>query len=1043
MGGVKFGRPLAKSSGFTLVELMIGLVVAGLAAIAAVGVFSAQNRASASNHAQVDAQQNARAAMDLITRELRQAGINTDTFHKQNTMLDAAPYQVMFSGDVRSGVDSDGSMPTTSTAPRSDGTNYVPGNFQDENLDVLTHFNNGAETVRLGFDSNNDGAVTLADSMAGTAAPKDFELVREVNGDVDEVAASGLRGPVARADGSNPPPLFQYWGLFAGSTTLKLWGDTNGDGKLSSTEIAALTSVSKAELKNIREITVSVEAVSDDEHDSASAHQQQHSTILTSTIRPRNVGLNASSLNVCGSPPSAPTSLSAIDTPEDGGRSITLTFGASYDDLGGENDVAEYTVYRRKVGQSSFGAPIYNVKSTNASSYTFINDESNSKRAEDAPVDGIQYEYFVSSWDCGPSESNPSDVAGPVMSEPNGPQPPAITQANDTPCDTGGDITVSFTASTDDVVGQSHFTGYRLYRGTSSNITAYKVRVKDITATNAPSYSVHDITNSLIPMSPDSAYYYVARAVRWDVESVDSNQWGPVQVSDGVAQANLRQIEDMPADFGQRLQVDWDASPSEVCVAPHQVANYYIFRRSQHESMFSNVGVVAATNRSTYTYPDTMLTPGVTYTYYVRSEDSSNEHTDSNTLSGLGTAENQLLPPVAFTAADDPCDPNGAIVVSFNASPSDAAGDITEYRIYRGTSSGSYNYELAMVPAHGQSSYTATDDITHSGANAPQLGTTYYYVAKSYNSYYTLLSSPTSESSALAEATPTSPKMTSSVDTPLDGGRSITVVFNRSDHDGSCDNTVTQYKVYRGTTPGSISTLVGTMVALRLPTYTFLDDLVNSLSAPVDGTPYYYAARAYAGSLVSKLSNVAGPATSVHDGSSVVVIWSDNFESDQGWTTGKSSGTNNWQRATPAGLWGTTLGFADPAAAVSGTKVIGTKLTGTTGVYSRSSAMWYRSPKVDCRSASQVKLAFKRWLNVERNSRDTAEIWVRSKNNGWTRLWQNPSTAVTDNGWNTFTLDISSVAGGQDEVQVEFDLNSNSSNDYTGWNIDDLELQKF
>jgi hypothetical protein len=240
-------------------------------------------------------------------------------------------------------------------------------------------------------------------------------------------------------------------------------------------------------------------------------------------------------MNVCGNPPLPPMNLSAEDTPDDGGRSINITFTASYDDTGGENDVREYSVYRRRAGQSSFGAPIYRTKATGASTYTFVNNQTNSRRAEDAPEDGVSYEYYATAWDCEPQESNPSDVVGPVVSQPNGPEPPTLTAANDTPCDDGGEVTIVFSASSDDVSSQEAFTGYRVYRGTDPGITAYKVRVLDVPATNSSSYTVLDRTSELVPISPDSTYYYVVRAVRFDIESVDSNQLGPIRVTDGVA----------------------------------------------------------------------------------------------------------------------------------------------------------------------------------------------------------------------------------------------------------------------------------------------------------------------------------------------------------------------------------------------------------------------------------------------------------------------------------------------------------------------------
>jgi hypothetical protein len=218
---------------------------------------------------------------------------------------------------------------------------------------------------------------------------------------------------------------------------------------------------------------------------------------------------------------------------------------------------------------------------------------------------------------------------------------------------------------------------------------------------------------------------------------------------------------------------------------------------------------------------------------------------------------------------------------------------------------------------------------------------------------------------------------------------------------------------------------------------------VYSLSPPVDGQPYYYGVRAYTAELVSALSNVVGPAVSVQDGVINEILFSDNFEASTGWTHGASTGTDNWVIGIPMGLHGSSLGNRDPSVAASGVRVAGTKLSGSHGLYSRNSSMWLVSPMVDCQSASNVKLIFNRWLNVERAVRDQAEIYVRWQGASWTRVWQNnATTATTDNAWSSFELPIN-IAAGKRDVQVRFVLTSNSSNDYTGWNIDDFRVEKF
>jgi type IV pilus assembly protein PilW len=123
------------TAGFTLVELTIALIVGGLAALATVLVFSAQDRASHSQRQRTDSQQNARAAMDVLEREVRLAGTNVDKFHNQVPLVDAGAYQIVFNADARSDAGGDGAMESSAQVPLSDGTSYSPGDFLNENLE--------------------------------------------------------------------------------------------------------------------------------------------------------------------------------------------------------------------------------------------------------------------------------------------------------------------------------------------------------------------------------------------------------------------------------------------------------------------------------------------------------------------------------------------------------------------------------------------------------------------------------------------------------------------------------------------------------------------------------------------------------------------------------------------------------------------------------------------------------------------------------------------------------------------------------------------
>ncbi|HJU86095.1 MAG TPA: type II secretion system protein, partial [Gemmatimonadota bacterium] len=60
--------------GFTLVEMVIAMVIVGIMGIALVGFLRTQHQTMVRQNSGVLATQNARAAMDMLARELRNAG---------------------------------------------------------------------------------------------------------------------------------------------------------------------------------------------------------------------------------------------------------------------------------------------------------------------------------------------------------------------------------------------------------------------------------------------------------------------------------------------------------------------------------------------------------------------------------------------------------------------------------------------------------------------------------------------------------------------------------------------------------------------------------------------------------------------------------------------------------------------------------------------------------------------------------------------------------------------------------------------------------
>jgi hypothetical protein len=105
------------------------------------------------------------------------------------------------------------------------------------------------------------------------------------------------------------------------------------------------------------------------------------------------------------------------------------------------------------------------------------------------------------------------------------------------------------------------------------------------------------------------------------------------------------------------------------------------------------------------------------------------------------------------------------------------------------------------------------------------------------------------------------------------------------------------------------------------------------------------------------------------------------------------------------------------------------------------STIYVTTKAVDCRGYSNVELQFMRWLGVETPNYDRASIQVsRTGTNNWVNVWTNSST-VNDAGWVPCKYDISATADGQTNIYIRWGMGkSDSSIQYCGWNIDDVQI---
>jgi prepilin-type N-terminal cleavage/methylation domain-containing protein len=1040
-----------RNRGFSLLEMMIALTVGALLILISYNVLTSQKKAGEAQNQLVSAQQNASVSLETLAKDLRLAGTNIDDFDKQPIFVDAAPYQVIFNADVSSGPFGVPSMNVNQTVPLSSGAVYSPGDYPGENIGTRERYNNGAETIRYTLDRDANGLVNSSDRYTETQNPADYALMREENGTRIDMIAYGLRGRENYPDGQIPEPLFKYYGDFNNDGVIRLYGDANNDGALSQAEIAALTRIPQNLLSKIIEVSVNVEAESPNmeasyvgPHSTNGSERKYRSIVMTSKIRPRNVGTGSANLHACGDPPDSPTGMSGVDTPRDAGESITLTFAKSADETAGEKDIDNYTVYRREEGQIEWTCISWATPS-GAATYT-IHDDSNTPGG--GPVIDTPYYYMATAWDCRPQESNPSNTVGPLRALPNGPQPPVIESAFDTPCDAINEISVVLRRSPDDLSSGGNVRKYNIYRGsTEGGGILSKAYIGKIMANGSNYYTFLDnSTNNvaLTPPSPGNYYYYVARAVSLDsIPSIDSNEYGAVYFSGSISACQITGVLDFPDDEGTALTVTWKKSPSETCW-PNPIVEYEVKRKSTADLNFATVRTVPATGSASYSIVDDGLSRGLSYTYCVWTH-SIDAAIPSNEESGIPLRNTLIDPPQNLQANDILCDATGAVSVTWEKAPQDVTGGgVSHYTVYRMQESLDPE-AVGEVEAKKKATYAFVDGPASNPTSPPVIGEYYYYFATASDRANNRESSPSNQGYTMSDGEPGAPRITNAEDTPLDAGRSITVTFDRSADDGHCTSNVIIYKIYRETSKlNGFSTLVGTKTATGALSYTFYDDRTFSSDPPLNGVGYYYVVRACDATKESVNSNIAGPAYAISQDPNSYLVFTDDFETNKSWVSAQVRTENDWQRGKP-NTKSQTYGYSDPNAAHGGTNVYGNDLGAgsSDGKYKNNVENTLRTPVLDCWGHSNVVIQFYRWLNVEGPAYDQA--YVEVSNNGtagpWNIVWQNP-TAITDNAWVFVQIDISQYADQDDNVVVRFRLKSDGQRQYAGWNIDDFVVRE-
>lgn len=243
-----------RAAGFTLVELVIGLVVLALvvATIAAIVYHVGRNRDRTAQR--LETVDGARAVLDMVSRDLRSAGYDTDlgAVVPQTAIAYVDSMELIIAENQQPYPDTVSARrlspqaydPTGTPKPKTlDGTSWAPSQ----------KYTTGAELIRYTLDVNNDGKVDASDiassqgaDAAATPNPNDYVLVREVYGDSTGNTLHNNGGAQERVGlvlkpGGTVPALYTVY--MKGSSTP--WSWANGP-------------VPASQLANIQRIAVAV-----------------------------------------------------------------------------------------------------------------------------------------------------------------------------------------------------------------------------------------------------------------------------------------------------------------------------------------------------------------------------------------------------------------------------------------------------------------------------------------------------------------------------------------------------------------------------------------------------------------------------------------------------------------------------------------------------------------------------------------------------------------------------------------------------------------
>ena len=370
-------------TGFTLVELLIGMVMTAVVMGAGFSLFRSQSRFFDTNQQRYDMMQNSRAALEESARVIRTMGAGVPgsqpvlVYGDNNTLALNTDYIENDTVSTRWAAYFNAQTPVAETiawdvsaATVIPGTSYT---YPPMNFILGSGSPSPAETYIFYFASDSS-----------TARTDDYILWQRVNnGTPTMVARNILAHPSGR-------PFFQYLAERNLSTGDTLILEPTANLPLERTVVTSTTTDTAAATRpdSVRAIRLNLRFTN------GQTGTAERFRDVQTTIQVPNNGMPMPT--VCGRNPLPPTSFTAVDTAAGSGK-LWFTWGRSTDQDAGEMDVLQYILYRKLQGATTWSDPLIIVRRiAGQATYTQM-------IAGNTP--GVAYTFGVSAQDCTPNES--------------------------------------------------------------------------------------------------------------------------------------------------------------------------------------------------------------------------------------------------------------------------------------------------------------------------------------------------------------------------------------------------------------------------------------------------------------------------------------------------------------------------------------------------------------------------------------------------------------------------------------------------------------